>query len=284
MSRMLVRAAIPCFAGRQYAARRVVICFSPRHDLTLAEMSLAEIGLVIDLWAAQTEELGQRYGWVQVFENRGAMMGSSNQHPHGQIWATESPGSIPSREDRQQLSYFEAHGKPLLLDYAERELQRGERLALENESWLVVVPFWALWPFETLLLPKRHVRRLPELDEAQRLDLARILKRLLVKYDNLFETSFPYSMGWHGAPFAAGDGGHWQLHAHFYPAALAFGHGEEVHGRLRDAGGSPARYYARAGGRSSTDMLGCPFQAALAAALRANVARHTMLTGGIAPL
>ena len=210
----------PLFQRAAVRGEARVICFSPRHDLTLAEMSLAEIRLVIDLWARQTQELGERYGWVQVFENRGAIMGSSNQHPHGQIWATESPGSIPLKEDRQQLSYFKEQGKPMLLDYAERELELGERLVLENRNWLAVVPFWAVWPFETLLLPKWHARQLPELDAAQRHDLAQILKRLLVKYDNLFETSFPYSMGWHGAPFVRGEHKHWQLHAHFYPPLL----------------------------------------------------------------
>lgn len=197
-----------------------VLCFSPRHDLTLARMSIPEIERVVALWAEQTSDLGQHYRWVQVFENRGAMMGASNPHPHGQIWATAELGRIPSVEDRQQRSYLEANGRVLLLDYAGLELRERERLVLENASWIVVVPFWALWPFETLLLPRAHCLRLPDLDARQRVDLAEILKRLLVRYDNLFDVSFPYSMGWHGAPYDTGDQSHWQLHAHFFPPLL----------------------------------------------------------------
>ena len=210
----------PLFRVNSLRGEARVLCFSPRHDLTLAEMSPAEIRIVIDLWAAQTEELGERFRWVQVFENRGEMMGASNPHPHGQIWATEAMGSIAAREDRQQRDYLDCYGKVLLQDYARQEAQLGERVVLENHSWLVVAPFWAVWPFETLLLPKSTARRLPCLDERQRNDLAAILKRLLVKYDNLFEVSFPYSMGWHGAPFDGRENAHWQLHAHFYPPLL----------------------------------------------------------------
>ncbi len=210
----------PLFRLESARGEARVICFSPRHDLTLAEMSPAEIRLVVDLWAAQTAELGASYQWVQVFENRGDMMGASNPHPHGQIWATDSLGSIAAREDRQQRAYTDRYGSSLLRDYARQERQLGERAVLENESWLVVVPFWAVWPFETLLLPKSPLRRLPQLDDSQRDDLASILKRLLVKYDNLFEVSFPYSMGWHGAPFDGGDNKHWQLHGHFFPPLL----------------------------------------------------------------
>ncbi|MCY3832551.1 MAG: UDP-glucose--hexose-1-phosphate uridylyltransferase [Chloroflexi bacterium] len=197
-----------------------VICFSPRHDLTLAEMTSAEIQIVVDLWAQQTAELGQRFAWVQVFENRGELMGASNAHPHGQIWATESLGSIAAREDEQQRIYHARYGRGMLLDYARREAQSSERCVLENEHWLVVVPYWAIWPFETLLLPKTAVQRLPDLDKGQRRSLAAILKRLLVKYDNLFEVSFPYSMGWHGAPYNGEDNSRWQLHAHFFPPLL----------------------------------------------------------------
>ena len=197
-----------------------VVCFSPRHDLTLAEMSLPEIRQVVDLWAQQTEELGERFKWVQVFENRGAMMGASNPHPHGQIWATDSLGTIPAVEDRQLRAYQECYGSNLLLDYAAQEGARGERLVVENESWLVVAPFWAVWPFETMVLSKFPARRLADLDARQRTELAQILKLLLVKYDNLFEVSFPYSMGWHGAPYTGEDERHWQLHAHCYPPLL----------------------------------------------------------------
>ncbi len=208
------------FRARSVRGEARVICFSPRHDLTLAEMSPAEIRLVVDLWAAQTSELGARFSWVQIFENRGDMMGASNPHPHGQIWATDRMGAIAAREDKQQRAYRESNGTNLLRDYARQEGQIGERSVLENASWLVVLPYWAVWPFETLLLPKSPVRRLPDLDDGQRNDLAAILKALLVKYDNLFEVSFPYSMGWHGAPFDSGDNRHWQLHGHFFPPLL----------------------------------------------------------------
>jgi UDPglucose--hexose-1-phosphate uridylyltransferase len=197
-----------------------VMCFSPRHDLTLPEMSLVEIRQVVDVWAGQIEELGQTYRWVQIFENKGAMMGCSNPHPHCQIWAQPSLPNEPHQEDRRQQEYFDTYGSLLLVDYIKVELEQQERLVVENDHWLAVVPFWAMWPFETLLLPKRHVLRLPNLDDAERTALASLMKRLLTRYDNLFETSFPYSMGWHGAPTDGGDYPYWQLHAHFYPPLL----------------------------------------------------------------
>lgn len=204
-----------------------VICFSPRHDLTLAEMDVLDIRRVVALWADQTLELGGRYRWVQIFENKGQVMGCSNPHPHGQIWAGSALPSEAAKEERQQRAYAEKHGSILLMDYAELEAARGQRVVVENAHWMAVVPYWALWPFETLLLPRRPVLRLPDLDDAEQAALAAILKRLLVKYDNLFETSFPYSMGWHGAPFPPSTDvtdhdppSHWLLHAHFYPPLL----------------------------------------------------------------
>jgi UDPglucose--hexose-1-phosphate uridylyltransferase len=196
-----------------------VVCFSPRHDLTLAEMPVQDIRRVIDAWAEQTVDLGKTYRWVQVFENKGAIMGCSNPHPHGQIWALDALPDEPEKEDRQQKAYFNARNTSLLVDYANLELSRRERLVVENEHWIVVVPYWAVWPFETLLLPRRPVQRLPDLTAGLRDALADVLKRLLVRYDNLFETAFPYSMGWHGAP-SGGDAPYWQLHAHFYPPLL----------------------------------------------------------------
>jgi UDPglucose--hexose-1-phosphate uridylyltransferase len=197
-----------------------VICFSPRHDLTLPEMPVEAIRAVAEVWAAQTEELGRRYRWVQVFENKGEVMGCSNPHPHGQIWAGSTLPNEPLKEDGCQQAYYAQHSIPLLLDYASVEAAREERVVVSEASWLAVVPYWAVWPFEVLLLPRRPVRRLPDLADTERDSLAEVLKRLLTRYDNLFEVSFPYSMGWHGAPTDGGDYPHWQLHAHWYPPLL----------------------------------------------------------------
>jgi UDPglucose--hexose-1-phosphate uridylyltransferase len=197
-----------------------VICFSPDHGKTLPELSPAQIGGVIDTWCEQTAELGRSHRWVQVFENKGAMMGCSNPHPHGQIWATGFVPSEPAAEDRTQRAWFAERGRPMLLEAAEREAALAERVVVSTELWLAVVPFWATWPYETLLLPRFAVQRLPQLSPAQRADLAVALKRLSSRYDNLFQCSFPYSMGWHGAPFDEGDARPWQLHAHFYPPLL----------------------------------------------------------------
>jgi len=197
-----------------------VICFSPRHDLSLAEMPPAEIRKVIDVWAVQTAELGRQYRWIQIFENKGAVMGCSNPHPHGQIWAGNFLPNEAATEDASQKAYCQKHGSPLLLDYSQKEITAGLRVVVQNQHWLAVVPFWAVWPYEILLLPLRHVRRLPDLTDTEKTSLADILSALLISYDNLFETSFPYSMGWHGAPYGDGDDSHWQLHAHFYPPLL----------------------------------------------------------------
>jgi UDPglucose--hexose-1-phosphate uridylyltransferase len=197
-----------------------VLCFAPRHDLTLPELEIETIRNLVDILAEQVNDLGRTYQWVQIFENKGEMMGCSNPHPHGQIWGQNSLPSEAMQEDMHQRLYFEAHGAPLLRDYVDRETISQERVVVENQHWVVVVPYWALWPFETLLLPRRHVRHLPELSGDERDALASILKQLLTRYDNLFEISFPYSMGWHGAPFGHRNDSHWQLHAHFYPPLL----------------------------------------------------------------
>ncbi len=197
-----------------------VLCFSPRHDLSLAEMSQGEIAAVVDMWAEQTRELGARYRWVQVFENKGAAMGCSNPHPHGQVWAQDALPDEAAREEAMQAEYLRARGRPLLQDYVELEQSEGERLVVEEAHWVAVVPHWALWPFETLIVCRDSVQRMDQLQPEQRHSLARLLQRLLVRYDNLFSTSFPYSMGWHGAPGGEGDAPHWRLHAHFYPPLL----------------------------------------------------------------
>ena len=196
-----------------------VICFTPRHDVTMAQMNPADCRSIVDLWAAQSAELGETYQWVQVFENRGAAMGASNPHPHGQIWAGSVLPVEATKEDRAQRRHFEATGRPLLIDYATQE-SGGPRELVGDDEWLIVVPFWAAWPFETLVITRRPVVRLPELDERQRQSLAARMIELVRGYDGLFEIPFPYSMGWHQAPFASGPQSHWQLHAHFYPPLL----------------------------------------------------------------
>jgi UDPglucose--hexose-1-phosphate uridylyltransferase len=199
-----------------------VVCFSPRHDLTLAAMAVPDVRRVVDLWADQTEELGARHRWVQVFENRGAAMGASNPHPHGQIWAGTALPVMAAKEAATQRTHHAATGRRLLLDYVGQE-SGGPRVVHESGHWLAVVPFWAAWPFETLIVPKRPATRLVTLDGDQREDLATALERVLGGYDALFRRPFPYSMGWHQAPFGSEDADladAWQLHAHVFPPLL----------------------------------------------------------------
>ncbi|HEV8493818.1 MAG TPA: galactose-1-phosphate uridylyltransferase, partial [Candidatus Angelobacter sp.] len=197
-----------------------VICFSADHSKTLPLLNDEEMKSVIDTWMAEAADLGKDYASVQIFENKGAVMGCSNPHPHGQIWAQSQLPTLVSKEDEQQCLYYSQNAIPLLLDYAQKESAAGERVVVENDHWLVVVPFWAAWPYETLLLPKQQVARITELNDVQQQGLATILRDITARYDNLFECSFPYSMGWHGAPFTSDDTAHWQLHAHFYPPLL----------------------------------------------------------------
>lgn len=197
-----------------------VICFSPRHDLTLPEMETESIKAIVNLWSTQIEELGKKYKWVQVFENKGSIMGSSNPHPHGQIWASDSIPNEPLKENKAQQEYFKKNKSILLLDYLVEEKKNNERIIIENEHWVSLVPYWAVWPFETMILPRRHVLQLTDLTDNEKKSLAEILKQHLTKYDNIFNTSFPYTMGWHGAPFDGKDNSHWLLHAHFYPPLL----------------------------------------------------------------
>jgi len=197
-----------------------VICFSPNHNLTISKMDVTDIFNVINTWSDQVTELGKIYKWVQVFENKGNIMGCSNSHPHGQIWASTSLPNEPYKEDKHQHEYYKKNKSVLLMDYIKREIELIKRIIMQNEDWIVLVPFWAIWPFETILIPKRHVIRINELSESEKKSLAELLKRFLAKYDNLFNVSFPYSMGWHGAPFDNKENDHWQLHAHFYPPLL----------------------------------------------------------------
>lgn len=197
-----------------------VLCFSPRHDLGMAELGVAGIRRIIDVWADQTAALGKDYAWVAIFENKGAAMGCSNPHPHGQIWASDFIPSEIMREDESQKAYLHDTRSVMLVDYAEAEIKHARRVVVQNDSWLAVVPYWAVWPFETLVLPRRHVLRMTDLDAAERDDLAALMRELTIRYDNLFSTDFPYSMGWHGAPHTDKANDHWQLHAHFYPPLL----------------------------------------------------------------
>ncbi|XP_054756482.1 galactose-1-phosphate uridylyltransferase-like [Lytechinus pictus] len=200
-----------------------VMCFHPWSDITLPLMSLDQIRTVIDKWAELITDFGAKYKWVQIFENKGAVMGCSNPHPHCQMWASNFMPNEPRIKDVYQRDYLREHGTPLLLDYVKLEAEKKERIVVENKTWMAVVPYWATWPYETMLLPRRHVLRLPDLTDEERNDLADITKRLLIKYDNLFETNFPYSMGWHGAPTGEDvgkDNSHWQLHALYYPPLL----------------------------------------------------------------
>lgn len=199
-----------------------VICFSPRHDLTLPDMDLPAVRGVVDVWAAQCQELGARddIGYVQVFENKGEVMGCSNPHPHSQLWATRHLPTYLANEQRHQAEYLMHHDRPLLVEYADVERASGERILHENAHFLVLVPFWAVWPFETMILPKSHVRRLTDLTDAARTDLADAIQNLTRRYDNLFEVAFPYSMGIHQAAFDSNDHDEWQMHLHFYPPLL----------------------------------------------------------------
>jgi len=210
----------PLFQAQSASGTCRVLCFSERHDLTLPELERAAIERVVQVWAEQTEELGERYRWVQIFENKGELMGCSNPHPHGQVWASDFLPNEVSKEDRRQRDYFQSHRSPLLSDYAVHELAMQDRMVEMNDHWLAVVPWWAVWPFETLILPKRHAARLPDLSWDEQAALAELLRDLLTRYDNLFQTSFPYSMGWHGAPFSSQSTQPWMLHAHIYPPLL----------------------------------------------------------------
>ena len=206
--------------GRVQAGECRVLCFSPRHDLTMADLSPTEIREVIELWIRETTDLGRRWRWVQVFENKGEIMGCSNPHPHGQIWAGDFVPNEPAKEAARQHEWWMRHGQPLLPDYVALERTHGARVVAGNDEWTAVVPWWAVWPFETLVVPRRPARRLPDLDDTARTGLADLLKHLLGGYDRLFNCSFPYSMGWHGAPFDGEEHPEWTVHAHFYPPLL----------------------------------------------------------------
>jgi UDPglucose--hexose-1-phosphate uridylyltransferase len=199
-----------------------VICYSPRHDLTLAGMTAADIEGVVDVWVEETISLGglSDIGSVQIFENRGEMMGASNPHPHGQIWATRHLPNELEKETRRQGEYLLAHGQPLLVRYLEQELELGERIVFANEDFCVLAPFWAIWPFETMILPRRRIGGFDELRAGEKASLAAALSDLTKRYDRLFDAPFPYSMGFHQKPTDGALHAEWQMHAHFYPPLL----------------------------------------------------------------
>ena len=199
-----------------------VVCFSPRHDLTIPRMKLAEIRNVVDVWAEEYASLGSQtwINYVEIFENRGAMMGASNPHPHCQIWANANVPNVPAREEQMQGAYVAEHGRCLLCDYTALETKLGERVVCENNGFVVVVPFWAVWPFETMLLSKRHITTMDELSDVERKELADILRQITTRYDNLFEVSFPYTMGFHQKPTDGQQHPEWHFHAHYLPPLL----------------------------------------------------------------
>lgn len=209
------------FAAESVSGECRVLCYSPRHDLSLGELPLESLEKVIDLWREQWTGLAAQAqsAYALIFENRGEMMGASNPHPHGQIWATNFLPDEVVKEQGRQRDHWQAHGRPLLLDYVQQELANGERIVHTQGDWVALVPFWAVWPFELMILPKRAISSFDQLSPQDRTDLAVLLKAVARIYDGLFGVPFPYSMGWHTRPC---DGAHpdWMLHAHFYPPLL----------------------------------------------------------------
>ncbi|HXJ05345.1 MAG TPA: UDP-glucose--hexose-1-phosphate uridylyltransferase [Candidatus Acidoferrum sp.] len=199
-----------------------VVCFSPRHDLTIPRMEQEEVRRVVEVWTQQYQELGE-VPWVkhvQIFENRGVLMGASNPHPHCQIWANEELPNLPMREQAAMREFLKGNEKCLLCEYLRLEVEDGERIVCENEGFLALVPYWAVWPFETIILSRRHLASLATLEDTEPRDLADILRRLTIRYDNLFETAFPYSMGFHQEPTDGESHPEFHFHAHYFPPLL----------------------------------------------------------------
>lgn len=196
-----------------------VVCFSPKHNATISSLSVIHISRVIQTWKEQVAQLTKKYSWVQIFENKGEIMGCSNPHPHAQIWASNFIPNELSKENLSQKEYFNQNDTVLLLDYAHKEISKTERVVYENDNWLVVVPFWALWPFETMLIPKKHLPTILDFDKKQIDQLADCYKKITSLYDRLFNSPFPYTMGLHFSPSRQTDS-YWQFHMHFYPPLL----------------------------------------------------------------
>lgn len=200
------------------------MCFHPHSDLTLSTMELDDILKVINKWLEILAENSPEFDWVQIFENKGAVMGCSNPHPHCQVWSSNYLPNEIATKHRTQLEFYQKHKKVMLVEYLKKELAGSqERVVVENQDWAVVVPYWAVWPYETMLLPKRHIVRMSDVSKAEKTTLADIMKKILIKYDNLFECNFPYSMGFHFAPtgsYLNTDCSHWQFHASYLPPLL----------------------------------------------------------------
>lgn len=199
-----------------------VVCFSPNHSLTFAKMPPAEIAKTVDIWQQQTADLSANdfIKSVQIFENRGEMMGSSNPHPHGQIWASETIPNELKKEIDSHAAYQKKHGQCLLCDYVKLEIEKAERVVFENESFAVIVPFWAIYPFETMIIAKKHLKNFLDLNEAEKLGLAEAMSQITSRYDLVFNVSFPYSMGFHQSPFNVENNEDIHFHAHYYPPLL----------------------------------------------------------------
>jgi len=215
-------ASSPLLMAEQERGRCRVICFHPDHSLTLPRMQLADIRHVVDAWTEQYHALGDEPNlrYVQIFENRGAMMGASNPHPHCQIWATEHIPDEAAQETESLKAYQAVNHRCLLCDYLAVEAKDGARIVCQNDDFLVVVPWWAVWPFETLVLSRRHIGSLTQFSDREKTSLADILKQVTTRYDNLFQTSFPYTMGFHQTPVDGEPHDEWHFHAHFYPPLL----------------------------------------------------------------
>jgi UDPglucose--hexose-1-phosphate uridylyltransferase len=214
--------ASPLLKAERERGRCRVICFHPDHSLTLPLMELADIRKVVDAWAAEYDAVSREseMQYVQIFENRGAMMGASNPHPHCQIWATEHVPDEPAQETESLKAYLAEKGSCLLCDYLSVEAKEGARVVCENADFMAVVPWWAVWPFETLVLSKRHIGSLAQFEDREKASLADILKQTTTCYDNIFETSFPYTMGFHQMPSDGQPHEEWHFHAHYYPPLL----------------------------------------------------------------
>lgn len=212
----------PLFCASSERGMCKVICFTPRHDLSVPQMSLKAVSKIIRVWCDEYRsfQLNPDIAYALIFENKGDIMGCSNPHPHCQIWASSSIPQIVEQEQKCQRQYMEQHGRPMLQDYLDKELEFGERVIYQNDHFAVVVPFWAVWPFEALILPKQHRCSIDQLSDDEITGFADAYRALTIAYDGVFDCEFPYTAGIHQAPTISGDHSAWQMHMHFYPPLL----------------------------------------------------------------